>query len=75
VDFAGGQRVRSRFCTKDIEGTLTGGKVAELEADHSNLVSRLRTSDVMPSLPVCVHGGYRDRFTFVFNFCFLVLLI
>jgi len=75
VEFASGERVRCRFCTKDIEGTLTGGKVAVLEADHSDLVSRLRTSDVMPSLPVCVHSEYRDRFTFVFNFCVLVLLI
>jgi hypothetical protein len=51
-----GERVRCRFCTKGIEGTLTGGKAAVPEADHSSLMSRLRTSGVMPSLPVCVRG-------------------
>ena len=52
-----GEQVLCRFCTKGIEGILTGGKVAVPEADHSNLVSRLRASGVMPSLPVCFHGA------------------
>jgi hypothetical protein len=62
-----GERVRRRFCRKYIEGNLTG---VVPEADHSILVSRLRTSGVMPSLLACVHGAYRDKCTFVFTLVF-----
>lgn len=68
------ERVRCRFCTKGIEGTLTGGKSAVSEADHSNLMSRISTIGLIPSLPICIHGAYRDKCAFVFTVCVSVLL-
>ena len=45
--------------------TLTGGKAARPEADYSNLISRISTIGIIPSLPVCVHGAFRGKCTFV----------
>jgi hypothetical protein len=57
---------------KGIEFTLTGGTAAVRGPDHFNLVSRLGTSGVLPSLPVCVHGASREKFSF--TVCVSVLL-
>lgn len=56
----------SGFLFSRCQRLLVGRKVRQVVklTTHLHLVLRLNRNEVVPSFPICLHGVYRDSFTF-----------